>query len=112
MLRQRVLCSDGPAKVATVGDKSAAACGAIVGEALFEELPPEVTSKCPMLQLRPEVPATVGKQLTIYKSAIKQRGREKKGPPDIIPKSFSQKVVLCSSHRSHREICTPNRATF
>ena len=46
------------------------------------------------------------------KSAVKQRGQEKKGPPDIALKSFSQKgpkMVLCSFHRSHREICTPNQ---
>ena len=44
-------------------------------------------------------------------SAVKQRGREKKGPPDIAPKSFSPKGPkwCCSFHRSHREICTRNR---
>ena len=41
-------------------------------------------------------------------SAVKQRGREKKGPPDIAPKSCSQKGALFF-HRSHREICTRNR---
>ena len=30
-------------------------------------------------------------RLEIGLSAVKQRGREKKGPPDIAPKSFSQK---------------------
>ena len=44
-------------------------------------------------------------------SAVNQRGRENKGPPDIVPKSFSKraKMVLCSFHRSHGEICTRNR---
>ena len=31
------------------------------------------------------------------KSAVKQRGREEKGPPDIAPKSFSQKGPKCCS---------------
>ena len=46
------------------------------------------------------------------KSAVNQRGQEKKGPPDVAPKSFSQKranMVFCPFHRSHREICTRNR---
>ena len=44
-------------------------------------------------------------------SALNQRGREKKGPPDIAPKSFSYKgPTWCSAfHRSHRDICTGNR---
>ena len=48
----------------------------------------------------------------LQKSAVKQKGREKKGPPDIAPKSFSlkrPKMVLCSFHGSHREICIRNR---
>ena len=39
----------------------------------------------------------------ILTSAVKQRGREKKVPPK------RAKMVLCSFHRSHREICTRNR---
>ena len=57
--------------------------------------------------LRAHIPRLGGAQ----KSAVKQRGREKKGPPDIAPKSFSPKaakIALCSFHRSHREICTQN----
>ena len=45
-------------------------------------------------------------------SAVKQRGREKKGPPGIAPKILLSKrvrMVLCSFHRSHREIWTRNR---
>ena len=41
-------------------------------------------------------------------SAVKQRGRENKGLPDIAPKSFSLRV-LCPFPRSHREIYTRNR---
>ena len=45
-------------------------------------------------------------------SAVKQRGRENRGPQDIAPKILvlkRAKMVLCPFHRSHREICTRNR---
>ena len=44
-------------------------------------------------------------------SEVNQRGREKKGPPDV-PKILllkGAKMVLCPFHRSHREIWTRNR---
>ena len=45
-------------------------------------------------------------------SAIKQRGPGEQGAAGHCPKILllrRAKMVLCSSHRSHREICTRNR---
>ena len=48
----------------------------------------------------------------MLQSAVKQRGREKKGPAGYCPKILlpnRAKMVLCSFHRRDREICTRNR---
>ena len=47
-----------------------------------------------------------------YSSAVNARGREKNGAAGYCPKLLlpkRAKMVLCSFHRSHREICTRNR---